>query len=206
MIPKIIFRYSWIYNNFLRTMRREKKKDYPSRKEILSYIKKAEKTWERDEKKVFKEISKIAGLEWKEKFIYCYMVTEGEFSLSDPMTLVVYKKGSFRDLDVFVDYLVHESIHRIFSARDNFLSCKKAWDYINRKYKKETRKTRIHIMVHAVHEHIYLKFYSKKRLERDIKWAKKHEDYRRAWEIVQGEGYDNIIKEFQKRINGQTLS
>ena len=199
-VPRIIFKYSRIYDEFLRLMRKDEDKNYPSRKEILNYIKEVIEIWSKDESRIFKEVSKVIGLEWKEKFIYCYIVTEGKFSLSDPMTLVVYRKGSFRDLDVFVDYLVHESIHRIFSARDNFLSCKEAWDYINRKYKKETRKTRIHIMVHAVHEHIYLKFYSKKRLERDIKWAKKHKDYRRAWEIVQGEGYDNIIKEFKKRI------
>ena len=74
------------------------------------------------------------------------------------------------------------------------------WDYFFRKYKNETLNTKIHIQVHAIHSHIYLKFFNKKRLERDVKLISHLKDYKRAWEIVQKEGYENIIKEFAKRV------
>lgn len=194
MIPKIVFRYSGIYDKFLRT-RKKKQKDYPSRRKILNYIKKVEKIWRKDERKILREISKITRLEWKEKFIPCYIITEGDFSLSYPMTIVMYKKPDF-----FIDVLVHELIHRIGVPEENSQRFKKSWEYINRKYKNETFKTKIHIRIHAIHNHIYLKFYNEERLKRDIKWASKHRDYRRAWEIVQKEDYQNIIKELNKRI------
>ena len=195
MIPEVIFRYSNIYNIFLKTLKREKKREYPSKRKILNYIEKAERIWRKDERKILKEISRITKLEWREKYIHCYIVSEGDFSLSDPMTLLMYKKLNF-----LVDVLVHELIHRIFVTKKSFKKSEKAWKYIHNKYKKETWKTRIHILVHAVHNHIYLKFYSEERLKRDIKWASKHRDYKRAWDIVQKEGYHNIINEFRKRI------
>ena len=193
MTPKVIFRYSWIYNEFFKSL--EKKKKYPSAKKILNYIKKLEKLWRKDEKKVLKEISKITGLEWKEKQIICYVVGRGKLSFSDPITLLMYRK-----LDFSIDVLVHELIHRIFAVRENFLRSKKAWRYFHNKYKKETKNTRAHIVIYAIHNHIYLKLFNEERLKRDIKWISKHRDYKRAWDIVQKEGYQNIINEFKKRI------
>ena len=199
MTPKIIFRYSNVYYEFLKTgLTKRKKFKYPSertKKKVLNYIRKIEKTWKKDEKKVLKEISKITGLKWKEKYIYCYIVSEGNFALSDPMTLPIYKKPA-----AFIDLLVHELVHRIFVPEENFQKSKKAWKYIYRKYKNETERTKIHIVIHAIHNHIYLKLYNEKRLKRDIQWAAPHRDYRRAWEIVQKEGYQKIIEEFRKRI------
>ena len=60
--------------------------------------------------------------------------------------------------------------------------------------------TKNHIFVHALHKEIYLKLFDEKRLKRDIEKCQKHEDYKRAWEIVEKEGYKNIIKEFRMRI------
>ncbi len=200
-VPKVIFKYSQIYDDFLKSMRKDKNEKYPSRKDILDFRKRFEGAWIKEEKRVLKEISKITGLEWEEKFIYCYLVAEGDFSLSDPMTLVIYREGAFKDLEFLIDNLVHETIHRIFSEKENLKACQKSWEWVNNNYKGETRKTKIHILVHAVHNHIYLEIYNKKRLNRDIEWAQEHKDYRRAWELVQREGYDKIIKEFRERIN-----
>ncbi len=106
----------------------------------------------------------------------------------------VYKKYS----DYFIDVLIHELIHNLFIQ--NFERTKKAWQYFHRKYKKEPETTRIHIPLHAIHSHIYLKFYSEKRLKRDIKLISRLPAYKKSWQIVQKEGYQNIIREFVKRI------
>jgi hypothetical protein len=190
-IPKIIFRYSPIYDELWGE--KIKKKGYPSSRKILNYIKKVEKLWRKDEWKVLSELSKITKLEWKEKQIYCYVVGKC-IPISDPLTLPVYEKYP----DYFIDVLVHEIIHLIFTQNEE--KTKKAWDYIWRKYQRETKKTKIHIPLYAIHSHIYLKFYNERKLKRDIKLISHLRDYKRSWKIVQKEGYKKIIKEFRKRI------
>lgn len=199
MLPKINFRYSSVYDGFLKANVLGKRKfKYPTsrtKRKILNYIKKVEKLWRKDEKKILREISKITKLPWRERVIYCYIIEKGNFGLHDPLTQPIHKK-----LDVSLDFLVHELIHRIFASGENLKKSNKAWNYIYRKYKNESKNTKIHIVIHAIHSHIYLKFFNTKRLKRDIKWAVPHGDYRRAWQIVQKGGYRKIINEFTKRI------
>ena len=199
MTPKIIFRYSRVYDAWIKGAVIGKEKfRIPSKRtarKILNYIRKIEKIWKKNKEEILKEISRITKLPWKEDVIYCYVIEKGNFGLSDPLTLPIKKK-----LNIFIDFLIHELIHRIFATRENFQTSKKAWDYIYRKYKNENEKTKIHILIQAVHNHIYLRFYNEKRLKRDIQWASSKRDYKRAWQIVQKEGYQKIIEEFRKRI------
>ncbi len=197
MIPKIIFKYSWIYDQnwkeWIKIYKRKKGR-YPSTKQILNYIEKVEKLWRKDEKKILEELSKVSGLKWRSKIIYCYVVGRC-IPFSDPLTLSLYDK-----LDYFIDVLIHELIHQLFTQRGNMDKSKKAWNYINRKYRKESHTTRIHIPLHAIHSYIYLKFFDKKRLSRDIKRISFLPDYKKSWEIVEREGYEKIIKEFKRRV------
>jgi len=192
LIPKIIFKYSWVYDEIWKN--KFGADGYPSSKQILSYIKRAERLWRKDENKVLTELSKISGLQWKSKFISCYVVGWC-VPFSDPMTLPIYKY-----IDYFVDFLIHELIHNLFTQKGNLDKSKKSWGYFYRKYNKETETTIIHVPLYAIHSRIYLKFYNKKRLNKDMKLMKYLPDYKRAWDIVQKEGYNEIIKEFTKRI------
>ncbi|MCD6177791.1 hypothetical protein J7K03_00815 [bacterium] len=194
-IPQVVFKYSLVYDEVLRFLKKKKKKKKISRREIVAYIKKINKAWKVYERKVFKEIASVLQLKWEEKFIPCYIVTETKLCFSDPLTIFKHKKQ-----DLFIDILVHELIHRILSSLGNFQRCKKAWEYIEKRYKKKSKKTKNHIIVHAVHKHIYLGLFDEKRLRRDVKRAQKFKEYKEAWEIVQKEGYQNIINEFVKRI------
>ena len=196
MVPKIIFKYSWIYNQHWREVYR-KDKNYPSEKEILSYIKKVENLWRKDEKTILKELEVVSGLRWQEKSTVCYV--EGRcISFSDPLTIMVYKE---LPLDYFVDVLTHELVHQLFTQNDNSRKSKKTWNYFHRKYKSENHNTIIHIPVCAMHSHIFLKYFGQTRLEREIKSLSNLPTYKSAWDIVEREGYQNIIKEFKRRIN-----
>ncbi len=198
MIPKIIFKYSWIYDERWKEQmksRRWKNQKYPSSKKILAYIKKVRKMWNKNGNQILKELSEITGLKWKSEIICCYVVGRC-IPFSDPLTVPVYDKYP----DYFIDNLVHELIHNIFTQNGNLDKSKKAWEYINKKYKKEPLNTRIHIPLHSIHSHIYIKFFDKSRLDRDILLISFLPEYKRSWEIVQEEGYENIIKEFVKRI------
>src|SRR3989344_1522923 len=138
--------------------------------------------WKKYEKDILNEISKLTNLKWKETNIKCYVVTNS-IPFSEPLTIPAYKK-----IDLFIDVLIHELIHSILN-RNNYRLSKEAWDYIFDKYKNESLSTKLHIPLHAIHSHIYLKFFNRERMIRDIKKIRKHSngDYKRSWEIVQKE-------------------
>jgi hypothetical protein len=172
-------------------MRRQK--NYPSPKKVLNYLKKVEKLWQKEEKKVLQELSKITQLKWENRTIDCFVVGRCR-PFSYPLTMPFYEKYP----DYFVDVLTHELIHNLFIQNEK--RTEKAWRYFGEKYKKESIITKNHIVLHAIHSHIYLKFYNEKRLKRDINLIGFLPDYKKAWQIVQKEGYKDIIKEFVKRL------
>jgi hypothetical protein len=198
IIPEVIFRYSYVYDEIWKEcskIYKRKFKEYPSPRKIINYIEKVKKLWRKDEKKILRELSKITGLKWKSKYIVCYVVGKC-IPFSDPLTMSIYEK----QLDYFIDTLIHELIHQLFIQERNYEKTKKSWSYIFRKYSKESENTKIHIVLYAIHTHIYLKFFNEKRLKRDIEQISFLPDYKRAWEIVQNDGYKNIIREYTKRI------
>lgn len=196
LTPKVVFSYSWIYDQMCKKKKLKFKsvpKGYPSPKIIWKYIKKIEKIWRKDEKKVLTEIARITGLKWKSKFIKCYVVGR-EIPFSDPLTMPIYEKYP----DYFVDILTHELIHNIFIQNEK--ECKNAWKYFLRKYRNEALNTKFHIPLHAIHKHVFLKFYDEWRLNRDIRFSKFHPEYAQSWKIVQASGHQKIIKEFSDRV------
>lgn len=195
LLPKIIFKYSWIYNQHWKEIY-NKDKNYSSEKEICGYIKKVERLWQKDEEKILRELSVISGLSWQEESIICYVVGRC-IPFSDPLTIKVYKECP---LNYFVDVLIHELIHQLFTQGENMKKSKKAWRYFHQKYKREEFNAIIHIPVHAMHSHIILKYFGEKQLKEEIKSLSHLPDYKKAWDIVREEGYQNIIKEFNKRV------
>lgn len=196
MTPKIIFKYSWVYDqNWKKWIKLYDKssKKYPSYYEIQRYIKKVEKLWREDEEKVLIELSKKMGLKWKEKTIACYIVGRCR-EFSDPLTMPIHYKP-----DYFIDVLVHELIHQLLIQNEGV--CWSAWKYFHEKYKDDEFNTRIHVPVHALHWHIFMRFFGEKNLKRELKIMGKYPDYKRAWDIVRQEGYGSIIKEFKIRVN-----
>lgn len=206
--PKINFIYSPIYDGrckeCTKLLERGKNITYPSSQEIIRFIKQVEKRWKPQEKKILTEMAKLVNFSWSDKEIKCYIVGRCR-PFSDPLTIMVYyqTKSKAYDIDQFIDTLTHELIHQLFIQDGNRQRGQKAWDYIHRKYKKESLSTKVHIVLESIHKAIYLKFFDEKRLQNDIRWAKKvskkYKQYKRAWEIVERDGYQNIIKEFKKR-------
>jgi hypothetical protein len=192
-MPKVKFKYSHIYDrgwkDWIKVYKKIKPQDL-SAEEVLNYIKEIEPLWRKEEKRICSELAKITGLKWRDKEIVCYVVGDCR-PFSDPLTLPAYRNREF-----FIDVLTHELIHQLFVQADN---TEKAWQRIHRKYKKESFITRIHIPLHAIHWHIYAKFFGEERLQLDISKASKFPEYKRAWEIVKKEGHEKIIREFRKK-------
>lgn len=184
-LPKIIFRRSWLYDKALRHRRGFK---MPSEEIFRRKISKLERIWEEKGKLILLEISKITKLRWQEKEITCY-ITAGIAPYSDPLTLTLY-----RDENDMFDTLTHELIHRIFSEPENWRYVKKNWARIAKKYKRESEIAKSHIVIHAIHMSILKKFFDEKRLARVMRFVTNRE-YIRSWEIVQKEGFRNLISD-----------
>jgi hypothetical protein len=193
---KIVFKYSWIYDDQFRqgykSFKDKPSYKYPSKEMILKFKNELEALWKKDGDSVLAELSKVTGLKWKEEKITCYIVG-WSMAFSDPLTLPVYKNAQ----DGF-DSLTHELVHQLFIQNEEKEDA--VWKYFLTAYKNEPYNTRIHIPVHAIHEHIFRKLFSKERLEDEIKVMASYKDYKRSWEIVTKEGYKNIIKKFKQRL------
>ncbi len=193
-IPDIIFRYSFIYDWIWKINLEKEMKDfhYPEEKEVREYIQDIEKKWQKKEQDILQEIVKITEHQWKQDRIICYVVGRvfPFVAFSDPLTMSL-----FSDKEKFIDVLVHEIIHRFL-----FFNKEINRNFIEKKYLKESRITKIHILVHAIHKHIYLSFFDQERLDQDIKNARKKEDYKRAWDIVEKEGYKKIINKAKQSL------
>lgn len=183
MIPKIIFRRSWIYD---KQLQRESEFKMPSDKTLDTFTKKIERDWSKIGPKILSEISRIIKLKWQEKEIVCY-ITFGSSPFSDPLTI-----NPLSDIHT----LTHELIHRFLSESINREATDKNWNKIMQKYKKEPLITKTHIIINAIHNYILEKLFGKKTLQkRREKESLKipDPDYIRAWEIIDRDGYKNII-------------
>ena len=198
MIPKIEFRYSSIYDEKYKNNERiieslkKENRQFPSEKEISDYIKKIEIIWKKEGSKVLKEISNEYGLKWTENKVICYIVGIGK-PFSDPLTIMMYD-----DVKRFIYILSHELIHQITIQNKGNYNLKKWSEYIEKRYSKEKIITLRHILLHAVHYKIYLVLNKKEIFDKNINLDIERLDYKRSWQIVQEEGYKNIIKKFRE--------
>lgn len=198
-VPKIEFRYSWIYDQRYRNspgikefLKKSNLEKYPSETKVKNYVKRMEKEWKKCGKRILKELTVITGLKWNEEIIICYVVGIGR-PFSDPLTMKLFKNKND-----FIDTLIHELIHQLFIQKINRLKIRKYLKYRNRKYRNESIITRNHILLHSIHKKLYLKFFDKRRLNNDIKKCQNWEDYKSSWEIVEKTGADNMIRKFKE--------
>ena len=201
MVPKIEFRWSWIYEQEMHNSFVKSEKDIKRReRQIKKFINNVRKEWNKKESKILKFMAKITGLNWKTKNIVCYVIWLSEKGpISDPLTIPIQLKVGKKVFKLtpqrFIDILVHELIHNLFIQNKKV---DKYFDYlIKKKYKKESMVTAIHVPVHAIHKEIYLKFFNKKRLKIEKEICKSYSDYTKAWEIVEREGSKKIIEELK---------
>jgi hypothetical protein len=197
-IPKIVFKYSSIYDdlfkeNYLKEQKGndEKSDSYPTAEEIEKFIDVLKKKWEPKEKSILEELSKITTLQWKEDKIICYVVGR-TIAFSDPLTIPAYTGYE----EYAVDVLTHELIHQLFTQKGNYERSYESWRNIHKKYASYSDNTRIHIPLEAVHKALYLNLFDDNRLKRDKDFLSLIPDYKTAWDVVEKEGYQNIIKDF----------
>lgn len=192
-IPRIEFCYSWVYDNHWREFY-PNCEGYPSSEKIEKNLLRIKTEWQKCGDEILKELEKISGLKWRDKTIPCYVVGKC-IPFSSPLTIMVY--GDY-PLDYVADVLTHELVHRLLIQNETQTG--NIWKYLFRKYKKEEFNTIIHIPVHAIHCHIFMKYFGEERLKREMEIMKDLPDYKRSWNIVMEEGAEKIMEEFRARI------
>ena len=197
MIPKLDFKYSYVYDDIFRKsieLSRFIKKSgskYPSPMKIIEFMDEIEDVWEKEGNKILDKISRISGLKWKVNEIQCYVVGFCR-PMSDPLTIKLCN-----DITHAIDVLTHELIHYLQSGVDE-VKWNKWQKYLSHKYTKESITTREHIFLNAVHMALYLEIFGADRLMRDMWNSNISKEYKRSWEIVEEEGPDEIVRRFRK--------
>lgn len=149
-------------------------------------IARLEKAWKKEGRAILGAIARITGAPWRIKVVSCYIVG-GRGAVSEP--LIITWRGS---IGKAIDTLTHELIHINISQKHARKRIGRGWDSLMKKYQKEEQITKTHIVVHAIHEKVILTLYGKRHLTVVISRVK-DPLYRRAWEIVERDGADNIV-------------
>lgn len=192
------FRYSPIYDDQCRAafdLLPKYERPYPDAKTTTAFMHRLENEWRKNEHRVFAAIQKYSNVKWSVKKHLCYVVGSG-IPFSDPLTMPVFAPQA--PIDYASDVLCHELIHRNLLEPAFLAKWKKIFAKLKNRYQKDTENTLIHVIVHAIHEQIFLHLFSEDRLKRDKRIMSAHPDYRRAWKIVEKVGAKKIIETYLK--------
>ncbi len=160
--------------------------------EVLRKVDLYEKEWKKNEELILSSIVNITGLSFHRNAIEVHIVSGNPRQFSYPVVI----KSGFQPSE-FVDVLTHELIHRLLTV--NSL---KWTDIVDQEYLTENDLVKNHILLHAILKYIFLDVLKEpKKLDLNLERSRGHglNDYTRAWEIVDKEGYKKIIERFKSR-------
>lgn len=192
--PIITFRYAPALDNHCRllsgTLWKTKygqimgEKPYPSVDFLRELSISREKIWGEKAVEVIQKLTELLGFQFTEKEILVYTVGFGQ-AHSDPVII----PSNFNEWE-FVNVATHELIHRFLTFNtSNFNE-----DVVSpRLFPNESPTTAIHVVVNALLQFVYINVLDEpQRLE----WDKERSGdfYKKAWGIVEKEGYMNIIE------------
>ncbi len=186
MNPRLKFVYSSIYYGKL-VGHPIKEKDAQFAKQKTTDF---EKKWALIGNKILTELSRVSSIRWSEKEIEVYVLPTNRINFSSPLTI-----NAYLPVEDAIDVLTHELIHRLLSQPTRSkASWKGVTPLFHRYMKSEGATVYVHILVHALHEHVYRKMRGLARMRRDRTKSKRHKDYHRAWNIVDEIGYKVVIQ------------
>lgn len=203
-IPSVKIKYNkfldplarcYFQHRFKLTLLENKNKNEDIKDTVAAYI----KEWRKYEKITIMAIQNFLSLEFRRNIIDVHIVEIINRSFSNPLVFDTRNKPS-----EFVDKLIHELIHVILQENNDVASWESV-DWLEKKFPKESRVTRNHIIVHAVLKKVYLEILKEpERLGANMTRSKKHSstDYTRAWDIVDKQGADYLLKKFKQEYRG----
>ena len=161
---KVNVEYSIPYDRMLTVMSMneysERQKD-----EIKNYIFNLENSWKKQEKKILREIEKVAGLKFGAD-VTCYVVKDmSDLAISHPLTLKIEKNLERANI-----VLMHELIHVLFVQNKR---SEKLLEYLTKIFPDKHLHFRVHLPLFLVQrkviENLYGKIYFSKVLKQEVK-------------------------------------
>lgn len=200
LTPKIRFVWSYIYQEEIHNLNLIDYDRNESEKYVATFLNEVNAEWGNKQEQILDEIASCCGLSWPRITIPCYVLEQSTHGpISDPLTIPIqlYDGGELHALSPtrFVDMLIHELIHVLFIQHDKV---DLYFDYILKKHSDLSENAAAHIIIHAIHKHVFLTVFDQDRLDEELEASSWYPDYKLAWDIVEKEGYETIIDEFKK--------
>ena len=196
--PKIIIKYNRfldpIFIGYIQAQPQWKDWTPPQKETVFQNIEMYRTEWKKYEQKIIVGMYQCTGLQFQQNIVDVHIVSGNPRPFSNPIVL----KSTY-SLDVFIDTLTHELIHRLFSNNDSVFPVK----FLDDQFPNEEKLTKSHIFLFAVLQYIYLEVLKdpKRLAESQQRSAtSKHHEYARAWEIVIKEGYQKLIGSMREEI------
>ena len=163
----------------------------PTQEVISERVKKYKEVWNKYEKLVLTSICKKTSLKFNREVIDVYIVSGNSRQLSFP---IVIKSGFSQE--EFLEVLSHELIHRLFNINSKIVYK----DIFKEMFPNESQTTQEHVITFALLKYLYNEV-----LKNDAYLSKsiqntKNTEYKRAWNIVETEGYKKLLKDFVLKI------
>lgn len=185
MKPKIVFHHAKLLEPFFEAYTLTKQPDYtqPPLKDFLVSLEENKKEWKKIEGLFLKTITKSFKKKFKRKVLDVYVARGARKSMSKPLIIKFD-----RDSDLFNYSMIHELIHVLLVSNK-----------IKPGFTDENKTTRNHIHLFAFVEKFYKEVLKDEEMLAKIKELSNADDYKRAWGIVEREGYESLIKAVVKK-------
>lgn len=188
MSPSMEFIYSKPYDELAR-------KAFPylpvlERQEIKRRTDDLNGMWAENGPEIMETAQKVIGMSWEQAQYQCYLVT-GPVGFALPLTIGFYAGSKYTTFDI----LIHELLHIYF------LEYSAKYPEKHREatatYGSESVIAWSHVPINALQDYIYTQLGWAERLKAVRKRHDAHSDYRRAWELVDQDESEEILKKLR---------
>jgi len=185
MKPKIKIKYGKLIDSFFKDSVNVSHLDFefPTKEEVLKKVELFKKAWNDNGDKFIDFLYSQTGLEFKRNIIDCYIVSATPRDMSAPLII-----KSRYDEKEFMAAICHELIHILYSdnkvKRDN-------------RFRDQSTTIQNHIFLFALLKQYYLEVLNDEVGFRKIyekSSAVKNTEYRKAWDIVDEIGFNDLFK------------
>lgn len=193
-LPEIRIKFGWLlYNTISKDVDEARKRidegTFPTEESIRKKVEVFKEVWKPKEGVILSGMTEALGLTFYQSCVDVF-ITPFKNPISDP--IVIPPKF---DSDLFVDVLTHELFHCLLSDNVENIPYK---EILLKEYPEEQPLVQNHVFLHAGLKYVYLDVLKEpSRLDRDIERHLNASGYNRAWEIVEKEGYNELIERFK---------
>ncbi len=183
VVPEVRIKHGHFLDGMLRFT---KKSRVPSvvRKKVADY----KAVWEPHSDAILTAMIQKLECDFNQSKIDVYIVGRYNGAYSDPLVM-----SAGYDLDEFVPLLAHEISHRLLTDNTMNMPVGEIWTEM---FPSEARIVRNHIVVFALMRYVFIDALKRPDLL-DPEYITARGHYRKAWDVVDKQGYKNILTRFK---------